>query len=153
MMLDCFFFFSSRRRHTRWTGDWSSDVCSSDLERLRSVARSRVCGLRGATLPQAGRRDTAEFAVAEPLVPGVHPVRDIIRRGLDGTLLDHNDVTRLGSGVVQGGTLRAEIDAAMADICIALLPDGPRGGVNIVAARGELDRVVHLGLREGERAA
>src|SRR6266487_4670934 len=29
-----FFFFSSRRRHTRLTGDWSSDVCSSDL-RLR----------------------------------------------------------------------------------------------------------------------
>src|SRR6266487_983346 len=27
------FFFSSRRRHTRWTGDWSSDVCSSDLVR------------------------------------------------------------------------------------------------------------------------
>src|SRR5690348_9445266 len=23
-------FFSSRRRHTSWTGDWSSDVCSSD---------------------------------------------------------------------------------------------------------------------------
>src|SRR5690242_21153525 len=27
----CFFFFSSRRRHTRLTCDWSSDVCSSDL--------------------------------------------------------------------------------------------------------------------------
>src|SRR5207248_5527208 len=26
-----FFFFSSRRRHTRSYGDWSSDVCSSDL--------------------------------------------------------------------------------------------------------------------------
>src|SRR5688500_19142679 len=26
------FFFSSRRRHTRLQGDWSSDVCSSDLE-------------------------------------------------------------------------------------------------------------------------
>src|SRR5437763_13908236 len=25
------FFFSSRRRHTRYIGDWSSDVCSSDL--------------------------------------------------------------------------------------------------------------------------
>src|SRR5207253_5112873 len=25
------FFFSSRRRHTRWPRDWSSDVCSSDL--------------------------------------------------------------------------------------------------------------------------
>src|SRR5688500_20001629 len=27
----CEFFFSSRRRHTRLQGDWSSDVCSSDL--------------------------------------------------------------------------------------------------------------------------
>src|SRR5256884_715384 len=30
----CFFFFSSRRRHTRCSRDWSSDVCSSDLEVL-----------------------------------------------------------------------------------------------------------------------
>src|SRR5256885_2293727 len=30
-----FFFFSSRRRHTRLQGDWSSDVCSSDLLRAR----------------------------------------------------------------------------------------------------------------------
>src|SRR2546426_5670264 len=30
-MLVLFFFFSSRRRHTRLQGDWSSDVCSSDL--------------------------------------------------------------------------------------------------------------------------
>src|SRR5216684_4935041 len=29
--LRCFFFFSSRRRHTRCSRDWSSDVCSSDL--------------------------------------------------------------------------------------------------------------------------
>src|SRR2546426_7764897 len=29
-----FFFFSSRRRHTRLQGDWSSDVCSSDLARF-----------------------------------------------------------------------------------------------------------------------
>src|SRR5256885_9969408 len=28
------FFFSSRRRHTRLQGDWSSDVCSSDLGEL-----------------------------------------------------------------------------------------------------------------------
>src|SRR5947209_19013586 len=27
----CLFFFSSRRRHTRYWRDWSSDVCSSDL--------------------------------------------------------------------------------------------------------------------------
>src|ERR1017187_10491637 len=30
----CFFFLSSRRRHTRYIGDWSSDVCSSDLHDL-----------------------------------------------------------------------------------------------------------------------
>src|SRR5256885_4089651 len=31
LVLDMVFFFSSRRRHTRLQGDWSSDVCSSDL--------------------------------------------------------------------------------------------------------------------------
>src|SRR5579862_2008730 len=31
--ISMFFFFSSRRRHTRWNCDWSSDVCSSDLNR------------------------------------------------------------------------------------------------------------------------
>src|SRR2546427_11746563 len=32
-----FFFFSSRRRHTRFDCDWSSDVCSSDLDLRRRV--------------------------------------------------------------------------------------------------------------------
>src|SRR5439155_10193618 len=32
MMFMSIFFFSSRRRHTRWPRDWSSDVCSSDLD-------------------------------------------------------------------------------------------------------------------------
>src|SRR5256885_6130008 len=31
------FFFSSRRRHTRLQGDWSSDVCSSDLKEVARV--------------------------------------------------------------------------------------------------------------------
>src|SRR5256885_235980 len=35
-----FFFFSSRRRHTRLQGDWSSDVCSSDLASRRSLDSS-----------------------------------------------------------------------------------------------------------------
>src|SRR5438094_9849038 len=34
------FFFSSRRRHTRSYGDWSSDVCSSDLQRRPRVGRA-----------------------------------------------------------------------------------------------------------------
>src|SRR5437763_8564591 len=36
-----FFFFSSRRRHTRYIGDWSSDVCSSDLQRCPRQVRGR----------------------------------------------------------------------------------------------------------------
>src|SRR5690606_40625299 len=35
----CFFFFSSRRRHTIFSRDWSSDVCSSDLCLLLSFGR------------------------------------------------------------------------------------------------------------------
>src|SRR5690348_17456144 len=34
------FFFSRRKRHTIWTGDWTSDVCSSDLvAAVRATAR------------------------------------------------------------------------------------------------------------------
>src|SRR5256885_7077017 len=32
----CFTFFSSRRRHTILQGDWSSDVCSSDLRKIQA---------------------------------------------------------------------------------------------------------------------
>src|SRR5437763_12052078 len=44
-----FFCFSSRRRHTRYMGDWSSDVCSSDLE-IDSEVRAHVA-------PHAARQD------------------------------------------------------------------------------------------------
>src|SRR3989338_3485462 len=36
------FFFSSRRRHTRWNCDWSSDVCSSDLNSLGATYGYKV---------------------------------------------------------------------------------------------------------------
>src|SRR5437867_10083837 len=36
------FFFSSRRRHTRSYGDWSSDVCSSDLNGGGTLSQSRT---------------------------------------------------------------------------------------------------------------
>src|SRR2546426_5673117 len=47
-MINCllFFFFSSRRRHTRLQGDWSSDVCSSDL--AQSARAPRLWALLGA---------------------------------------------------------------------------------------------------------
>src|SRR5436189_6253025 len=52
LVLCFFFFFSSRRRHTRYIGDWSSDVCSSDLWAEAPVAkaasRARTRGLANA---------------------------------------------------------------------------------------------------------
>src|SRR5690625_6453932 len=56
-----FFFFSSRRRHTRWPRDWSSDVCSSDLapraqEPGQAVERARVGEVAGGgPVADAGR--------------------------------------------------------------------------------------------------
>src|SRR6266478_6975099 len=41
MLSVIFFFFSSRRRHTRFDCDWSSDVCSSDLRNLAVLAEHR----------------------------------------------------------------------------------------------------------------
>src|SRR3712207_6928544 len=37
-----FFFFSSRRRHTRYWRDWSSDVCSSDLGARTIIVSNRL---------------------------------------------------------------------------------------------------------------
>src|SRR5690625_7144524 len=45
----CLFFFSSRRRNTRWPRDWSSDVCSSDL------IDDHASGAVGATAARSGR--------------------------------------------------------------------------------------------------
>src|SRR5690625_7020967 len=39
------FFFSSRRRHTRWPRDWSSDVCSSDLNPNIVASHDFVCSV------------------------------------------------------------------------------------------------------------
>src|SRR5207248_4877905 len=41
-----FFFFSSRRRHTRSYGDWSSDVCSSDLSAVLNADDPLVAEMR-----------------------------------------------------------------------------------------------------------
>src|SRR5689334_25429181 len=52
------FFFSSRRRHTRWNCDWSSDVCSSDLSPEEPLFRSIVAmpsGLQGSSPPSSDR--------------------------------------------------------------------------------------------------
>src|SRR5438132_3414310 len=72
------FFFSSRRRHTRSLCDWSSDVCSSDLDREalggggRAGARAAVALGRGARRRELhDRRDDAaghRYQVLNPLL-------------------------------------------------------------------------------------
>src|SRR6266568_6434693 len=57
------FFFSSRRRHTRWNCDWSSDVCSSDLSVLIDPPRPVQ------VLDEAGRPVTVTERGAVPMPP------------------------------------------------------------------------------------
>src|SRR3989454_2115051 len=49
-----FFFFSSRRRHTRLQGDWSSDVCSSDLARAAHLGQATVVSWLSDTVRRGG---------------------------------------------------------------------------------------------------
>src|SRR6266536_2035469 len=72
-----FFFFSSRRRHTRSTRDWSSDVCSSDLVRdlLYHIAWSNLW-----VAPLVDGKDLAEVApTLEGDVLGDDPVGVTLR--------------------------------------------------------------------------
>src|SRR2546426_500313 len=80
------FFFSSRRRHTRLQGDWSSDVCSSDLgdravrcrhrpgagRRLRAIARPRAHGalLAPEHRRAAGRARASDAVQGQGAAPG-----------------------------------------------------------------------------------
>src|SRR5207247_8584038 len=89
----CFcFFFSSRRRHTRSTRDWSSDVCSSDLRdfpgpiglRLESTGRIRNRVLRVVVRRLQILADVdlqRRPSVAEDVHRGAHARRDVVVTG------------------------------------------------------------------------
>src|SRR5256885_9492838 len=61
------FFFSSRRRHTRLQGDWSSDVCSSDLGYLGGLASLGIC-LAYITAAQRSGQPAALFVPVTMLI-------------------------------------------------------------------------------------
>src|SRR3989449_9313984 len=92
------FFFSSRRRHTRCSRDWSSDVCSSDLEgRGERDLRPQPAGERRRR-NRGGPGDRYEIYEHEPQRSGVR--RDGIARPLvhrveqDGDVLDRHEPER-----------------------------------------------------------
>src|SRR5215203_4610677 len=97
-----FFFFSSRRRHTRYWRDWSSDVCSSDLFRrlllsvLPAMAEAAQCWRQ---LVPAGHHvwvDTAEHHVGHTSQGAAHAALANDRRHvvLDLFLGEHLDIER-----------------------------------------------------------
>src|SRR5690242_21354899 len=76
------FFFSSRRRHTRLTCDWSSDVCSSDLQARLDVERAAQAAAHVLVEQRTERRLRIEsFARATPRIPARSggDVRDLLR--------------------------------------------------------------------------
>src|SRR5690348_18148649 len=95
-----FFFFSSRRRHTRWTGDWSSDVCSSDLDQVLDAALRPIFEHDARNL---GLGDVAVQTVAaeEDAVAGAH----VFDEEVGGDL--RSEERRVGkSGGLGGGRVR-----------------------------------------------
>src|SRR2546430_3377914 len=101
-----FFFFSSRRRHTRFDCDWSSDVCSSDL-----VAEIPATGIP-VPLPQLEWR---ELDVGGENVLAVGGERGIENRGNSDVEPGHfRKFTVLGSveGALEVVNFGADVDAA-----------------------------------------
>src|SRR5256885_14607296 len=82
------FFFSSRRRHTRLQGDWSSDVCSSDLAGVtrfdddpRTRDLPRIGGYNDPQ-PEAVLAVKPDLVLAEPSPENRGPVETLARLGI-----------------------------------------------------------------------
>src|SRR3989454_4682892 len=101
------FFFSSRRRHTRLQGDWSSDVCSSDLWRACRIPRhGTVAPTVIAETPKLARRGTVL------VVDDEEGVRASVRVILEETC----DVLEAENGAAALDLLRVhEVDLVMLD--------------------------------------
>src|SRR2546426_2394916 len=95
-----FFFFSSRRRHTRLQGDWSSDVCSSDLTTkqhgtglglaiVQSVVSDHGAKVAVESKPGVGTTFRLDFPLRAPSRDGGRPVKattEAPREKFGGTL-------------------------------------------------------------------
>src|SRR5256886_5304734 len=112
-----FFFFSSRRRHTRFDCDWSSDVCSSDLV-VEHADLARTDGRRDLIL-QVGRYPHFVGQVVDILDAG-HLHR-----------LQRRNVPRLDQGLVGGDDPHvAEVEVvelAAGEVAGCVVPQGAHG--------------------------
>src|SRR5690606_4851235 len=125
----CFFFFSSRRRHTRFSRDWSSDVCSSDWD---GDAAPVVAGpAAGHPQPAAGVGVGLAFAV--PVELDLDPALFVTVDFFVGRAGDHRGLLTQhpGFGVVQGWAVRRVPGGGLEVVAVALgegcFPLSPRG--------------------------
>src|SRR5690606_36419355 len=127
----CFFFFSSRRRHTRFSRDWSSDVCSSDLEqrwRLQAPATlERLADGRLLLGPQCWRSSNASLC-------GEGEQRLLPEPSLRYRLRDF-DLTTLARWLPADFAWQGELNG---DVELDLPEAGPQGRVRLDAGRGSL---------------
>src|SRR5690606_39677952 len=77
--LSSFFFFSSRRRHTRFSRDWSSDVCSSDLPEFRwKYPRALFSPKLGIIKPETAPDDSGKKANGNPIGVGTSAITILV---------------------------------------------------------------------------
>src|SRR2546422_10528920 len=74
VLMSVFFFFSSRRRHTRCSRDWSSDVCSSDLGAGADCIV--LCDTNGGELPEVVEQRVRDVRAQLGTSLGIHPHND-----------------------------------------------------------------------------
>src|SRR6266478_7116843 len=146
----CFFFFSSRRRHTRFDCDWSSDVCSSDLdgEDAETIIKSADTAMYHA---KESGRNNFQFFKADMNVKAVErqSVEGSLRRALERQefLLHYQPKVNLDTGEITG--VEALIRWQQPDRGLVL----PSPFVPIAEDCGLIIQIGHWVLREACRQA
>src|SRR2546426_11311685 len=101
-----FFFFSSRRRHTRLQGDWSSDVCSSDLTLVNGLVERGTALAQGAAEGRPGivqrlDRDTSGLLLVAKT--------DLAHRRLT-RMIERREVERVYAALAWGHFAKSPVD-------------------------------------------
>src|SRR2546429_9895372 len=133
-IINFFFFFSSRRRHTRCSRDWSSDVCSSDLDAVAWNAEQLV------PLLTHLKSDDADVERARTQL--VAWDKDMLRSSTAATIyfVWEEKALELLVGSKITGPLAAEYAARGGDVLVPALthPGRPRVGPNAANDREAL---------------
>src|SRR5207253_2230691 len=103
------FFFSSRRRHTRWPRDWSSDVCSSDLIEEVAGVLSHEAERRGLNLSAEWRGAHGQVAVSAEALNDI--LSNLVVNALEAT--------------PRGGSVSVNAVEESGSLCVWVEDDGP----------------------------